>query len=150
LPRAPRLAAAVVAGLALALLAACSESSNGPTATVEPGTLLRVLRDGETLRVWTLEELLALPQQEVEIDGDVQNGPWLRDVLAASNVGEWTRATVVGAGEGRAFGIEVEIESGPADGYILDITRRGTAKLAGLDLARERWVRDMTEIRIDR
>ena len=35
------------------------------------------------------------------------------------------------------------------EGYVLDITRRGTAKLAGQDLPRERWVRDVTEIRID-
>jgi hypothetical protein len=86
---------------------------------------------------------------EVEIDGDRQTGPLLTDVLEASSAGEWARATVFGTGEGRAFDIELAIESGPAAGYVLDITRRGTAKLTGPDLPRERWVRDVTEIRID-
>jgi hypothetical protein len=142
----------IALGLALALVTlatACggdaSSAADASTATVDaPATLLTVTRGGETLHA-----LLALPQQEVTMDGSLQTGPWLRDVLAASDVGDWAHATVRGAGESRAFDVELAIESGPADTYILDITKRGTTKLAGLDLPRERWVRDVTEIRID-
>jgi hypothetical protein len=154
LPRSHRFVLAIPAAVALLLLAAACSSeavSNSGPATTEAGAaiVLSVTRGGDTIETWTLAALLALPQQEVEMDGDLQTGPWLRDVLQASSVGDRAHATVVGAGESRAFDVELAIESGPADGYILDITRRGTAKLAGPDLPRERWVRDVTEIRID-
>ncbi|MEZ4502521.1 MAG: hypothetical protein R3C39_07840 [Dehalococcoidia bacterium] len=145
-----RFTLALFVALATALVISCTDDGDSSAApTLGPGVVLNVTRGDELLKAWTLDEILALPQQEIEADGDTQTGPWLRDLLAASAVGTWQHATVHGSGEGRAFDIELEIESGPAEGYVLDITRRGTAKLAGQDLPRERWVRDVTEIRID-
>jgi hypothetical protein len=83
------------------------------------------------------------------IDGDVQNGPTLRDVLAASAVGEWSTVVVVGLGPARAFEVaESFARADVNDTWILDVTNRGTLKLAAEGLSRERWVRDIREVRV--
>ena len=114
------------------------------------GSVILTVYVGDQSAAWTLAELeAAVIFVEEDIDGDVQNGPRLLDVLEASGVGPWETAEVLGRGEGRSFEVSIRIASADVtDGWILDVTNRGTLKLAAEDLARERWVRDVGEIRI--
>jgi hypothetical protein len=114
------------------------------------GVILNVFVAGETVASWTLADLEeAVVFTTLTIDGDEQSGPLLIDVLAASGVDGWEQAEVLGKGEGRSFDVGVEIEANAVDdGWILDVTNRGTLKLAAEALPREQWVRDVGEIRI--
>ncbi len=133
---------------AMAIVVGCSDDS-----TLEPpaaDVVLRVVVDGEVTADWTLADLEdQLAFTEVTIDGDVQSGPLLQDVLAASGVEGWETAQVVGLGEGRAFAVGLDITAADVnDGWIFDVTRQGTLKLATPDRPRQEWVRDAGEIRI--
>jgi hypothetical protein len=51
-------------------------------------------------------------------------------------------------GEGRVYEVGLDISSSEVDdGWILDVTNKGTLKLAAVDLPRQNWVRDVGEIR---
>jgi len=143
-----RRAAALLAVGAL-LMAACADegtSTDGEGA----GVVLTVFVADEVAAEWTLEGL----RSEVEfvtltIDGDEQSGPRVLDVLAASGVTDWEIAEVLGKGESRSFDIGIEVRADDVgEGWVFDVTNRGTLKLAAADLPREQWVRDAGEIRI--
>ncbi len=139
---------------ALALIGACG---GGGSADESPAldppaedVVLRVIVGDALAADWTLTALEeSVSFAELNIDGDTQTGPRLLDVLAASGVEDWQTAEVIGMGEGRTFEVGLDITAAEADeNWILDVTNRGTLKLAAETLARERWVRDVGEIRI--
>lgn len=132
----------------VALAGACSEE-----AAVDPpasDVVLRVMEGEEVAADWTLAALEeAVPFIDAAIEGDSQKGPRLLDVLAASGIEKWQTAEVIGMGEGRTFEVGLEISSAEVDdGWVLDVTNRGTLKLAADNLPRQQWVRDVGEIRI--
>lgn len=140
--------------MALALIGGCGGGASADDApTLEPpadDVVLRVIVGDELAADWTLADLEAsVSFAEVDIDGDTQSGPRLLDVLAASGAEDWKTAQVIGMGEGRVFEVGLDIaRAGADDEWVLDVTNRGTLKLAAPALAREQWVRDVGEIRI--
>ncbi len=137
-----------------ALIGACGggEAADGGPILEPPkdDVVLRVVAGDGLAADWTLaaiEESFSFAR--VDIDGDTQNGPRLLDVLAASGVEDWETAQVIGMGEGRAFEVGLDIAAADVDeDWILDVTNRGTLKLAAQALNRNHWVRDVGEIRI--
>ena len=138
----------VLVGLVV-LVAGCSD---GDAEVLEPpaeDVVLRVVT-GETIaRDWTLDELEAeVAFTEVVIEGDLQAGPLFLDAIDASGVAEWETAEVLGMSEGRVLEVALDVAAADVDEtWILDVSNRGTLKLAAPDLPRERWVRDVGEIR---
>jgi hypothetical protein len=111
--------------------------------------VLRIVAGGEVARDWTLVELQAeVPFAEIEVEGDTQTGPTLLSAIAASGVGDWDSAEVLGMSEGRVLEVSLDIRAADVDdSWILDVSNRGTLKLAAAGLERQRWVRDVGEIR---
>jgi hypothetical protein len=111
--------------------------------------VLRVVA-GETIaRDWTMDALEAeVAFSELVIEGDPQSGPRFLNVIDASGVAEWETAEVLGMSEGRVLEVALDVAAADVDeSWILDVSNRGTLKLAAPDLPRERWVRDVGEIR---
>lgn len=117
----------------------CAES-----ATDGMGQLV-VQQAERVLTRFTLPQLEGLPQVEIATPqshgAQVQKGPTVRSVLDAAG------ATVV-------YGVRVEGRD-PAqtltaveltDQVILNLTKRSTLKLAGTQLGKDRWVRDVTAL----
>ena len=138
--------------VAVALVAACSGSADGAPTLDSPAddVVLRGIVGDEVATDWTLADLAASVSFAAgDIDGATQSGPRLLDVLAASGVEDWQTAEVIGMGEGRTFEVGLDIAAADTDeNWILDVTNRGTLKLAAEALARNQWVRDVGEIRI--
>ena len=135
--------------LAMAVVA-CSDGATEDTEPPVAGVVLRVVVNGEVSADWTLADLEdQVVFNDLVIEGDTQSGPLLVDVLEASGVVEWTSGEVLGMGEGRVFAVSLDISSPEVDdGWILDVTKQGTLKLAAEALSRDMWVRDVGEIHI--
>jgi len=133
----------------LMLFGSCSAGITEDTEPPAEGVVLRIVVDGEVTADWTLADLEdRVMFTELTIDGDTQSGPLLVDVLRASGVVDWESGEVLGSGEGRVFEVTLDVSSSEVDdGWILDVTKQGTLKLASADLARQEWVRDVGEIR---
>lgn len=138
-------------GLALVLVLVPVACSGGSAADLEPpadDVVLRVTVGGQVAADWTLPDLESeVPFVEETIDGDVQTGPLLLDVIEATGVGDWESAEVLGMSEGRVVAVSLEISAATVnESWILDLSKRGTFKLASPALPREKWVRDVGEI----
>jgi hypothetical protein len=144
----------VVIGLLLAaVLVACGPSGagtgsgsgtgSGGGGASSSGSV--VVRDGaRELARFDLAALQALPQVDVKTPqsaGDqVQTGPTVRSVLDKAGVAAVTQLRVEGRDPAQT------LSGADLDGPILDVTNRGTVKLAGADLTTDRWVRDVTAL----
>jgi hypothetical protein len=139
------LGATIMALVVVGCSAGSSDSGEAPAKDVA----LRVVVGDEVVRDWTLDELEAETDfADVTIEGDTQSGPLLVDVLAASGVNDWETGEVLGMSEGRVVDVTLDVESTSVDEtWVFDVTNRGTLKLAAVDLPRNRWVRDVGEIR---
>lgn len=117
-------------------LVACAGSAlNGGTLVVQQG--------GHEVRRLVLPQLQDLPQVEVPTPqshgAHVQKGPTVRAILAAAGATEVDRVRVEGRDPAQTL-TAAEL----TDQVILNVTKRNTLKLSGTQLARERWVRDVT------
>ena len=141
---------AVAAVLMVMLAGGCSEAVTGPDEAPAEDVVLRVVVGDAVVADWTLDELGdSVAFVEMTIDGDLQSGPLLLDVLEASGVDAWSAAQVVGFGEGRVFEVGLDIDAADVDGgWILDVNNRGRLKLAAAALPRSQWVRDVGEINV--
>jgi hypothetical protein len=145
----------VVIGLLLAaVLVACGPSGAGTGSGIGTGSGgggasssgSVVVRDGaRELARFDLAALQALPQVDVKTPqsaGDqVQTGPTVRSVLDKAGVAAVTQLRVEGRDPAQTLS-GADLDGGP----ILDVTNRGTVKLAGADLTTDRWVRDVTAL----
>ncbi|MFC5993453.1 hypothetical protein ACFQE5_04390 [Pseudonocardia hispaniensis] len=138
------------------VLVACAGSplepgaSGAPGAGTEGGAATPVAEglvvrrgDHELLRL-DVDGLRALPQVEAATAGTgkgSQRGPTVRAVLDRAGVGAVTTVTVEGRDPTQTL-----TAADLTDRLVLDLTARGTVKLAGPDLPRERWVRDVTAL----
>ncbi len=145
----------VVASVVIALLflPACSDDGDGPSngsGGNGGGSVLRIVVADEVAASWTLAELeQAVPFTEIDVDGDTQSGPLLLDVFAEAGISDWKTAEVLGKGEGRSFDVSVKLAVSDVDEeWVLDVSNRGTLKLAAANLPRQEWVRDVAEIRL--
>lgn len=136
--------------VAMIVIAGCADDVTDATEPPADDVVLRVVLAGEVAADWTLADLESrVDSVSITIDGDDQTGPRLIDVLDASGVDGWETAEVFGMGEGRFVEVALDITSAQVnDGWILDVTKQGTLKLATADLPREQWVRDVGEINL--
>jgi len=143
-----RCVALVLVGLVV-LVAGCSDGDAEAREAPAEDVVLRVVSGESIARDWTLDELEAeVGFTEVVIEGDPQSGPLFLDAIEASGVAEWETAEVLGMSEGRVLEVALDVAAADVDEtWILDVSNRGTLKLAAPDLPRERWVRDVGEIR---
>jgi hypothetical protein len=146
----------VVIGVVALLASACSGDNDAESETVDlpppaEDVVLRVIVGQEVANDWTLEELdYSLPFATLTLDGDEQEGPLLLKVLEASGVVDWESMEVLGLGEGRTSEVTLFVNAPEVnETWILDVSNHGTLKLAAENLPREKWVRDVAELRIN-
>ncbi len=106
----------------------------------------------DTLKVsLNLNDLLSLEQVVLttpEQDTD-QKGPTLISVLELAGIGEFSEVKVSGMTQGRVATAELTLTRAQVDDtVVLDITNRGTTKLAGLNIPSSDWIRDVVELRV--
>ncbi|CAJ1493257.1 hypothetical protein MU0083_000226 [[Mycobacterium] kokjensenii] len=135
-------ALAVTAGLG-----GCA-TPTGTEAAASGGYRLVVQRDGRVLDELDLARLRDLPQTEIATPqshgNPVQRGPAVRAVLEAAGAADVHRVRFEGRDPAQTL-TAAEL----TDRVVLSFTKRDTVKLAGADLGRDRWVRDVRTVVVD-
>jgi hypothetical protein len=101
-----------------------------------------VKADGTKFDV-TLDALKALPLAELTVDGKVQEGPKLSDILALAGVTEFTEVTLTGSASPVTLTF-AQVD----DNTILDFNNHGTLKLATTYFPMPNWTKDISEIAV--
>jgi hypothetical protein len=101
------------------------------TATIPPlpdGAVLQVITPEGKAVAFTLDDLAALPLHRTTLEGKIQEGPLLLDVLHAAGVTAFTKVVLTGS-RGPVFVNTVTADQ-VDDQFLLDFTNHGTVKVA--------------------
>lgn len=114
-------------------------------ASVDAGDHLVVRENGRVLADLTLPRVQSLPQLEIVTPqsrgAQLQKGPTVRSVLDAAGAANVASVRVEGRDPAQTLTAAELTEQ-----VILNVTKRNTLKLAGANLGRDRWVRDVTAL----
>jgi hypothetical protein len=121
---------------------AAPAAQSGPTAAAQPaGTLFQVIKpDGSAVPI-TLDDLKKMPLGQVNLDGKVQEGPKVLDVLAKAGVTDFKEVTF----EGSSSPVTLKREQ-VNDQTIFDYANRGTVKLATSAVPFAQLTKDVSRI----
>lgn len=107
---------------------------------------LTVTRGGQQLARFDLAALQALPQSRITTpgtgSGGEQDGPSVAAVLEKAGAAPFSSVAVTGDGGTRTF------TAAELAGAVLDVTNRGTTKFASAGVGQDRWVRNVTDLRV--
>jgi hypothetical protein len=108
---------------------------------------VRLVRDDAVLAVFSLEDLRAMESRRVRMQGQLQEGPSLLEVLRAAGVQRFDTVVVTGMGLRDAGVLELRWNEVDED-VLLDFAIRGTVKLCGPEIGWADRVRDVEEIEV--
>jgi hypothetical protein len=137
----------LAASIGIMLLSACGSAANETDAATAPieasaeNVLFIINRaDGSTYDV-TLDAVKALPLAQVQAEGKVEEGPYLKDVLALAGVTEFNEVSLSGSSNPVTLTFEQVNEN-----TILDFNNHGTMKLSSTYIPKPEWTKDVAEI----
>lgn len=120
------------------LLIACGATATGTKGTAVEFQIVRP--DGTKFSV-TLDALKKLPLANLTVDGKVQEGPKLMDVLNLAGVTDFTEVSLTGSAS------PVTLTYAQVDNNtILDFNNHGTLKLATTYVPMPNWTKDISTI----
>lgn len=122
-------------------LSACSNQAASTAETTSPALFEIVLQDGTVFPV-TAEVIASLPAASEMIEGKSQDGPRVSDLLKAAGVKDYTQLIFNGTGTYTVTADQVN------EHFILDLSNRGTYKMASPDIPKVDWVKDITRIEV--
>ncbi len=138
-----------VLGLFLAACSSTQPNADGPKTpqalqpTAVSTALFQIVKADGTRFDVTLDALKTLPLAQVTAEGKVEEGPYLRDVLALAGVTEFTEVTLTGSSNPVTLTFEQVDEN-----TILDFNNHGTMKLSSMYIPKAEWTKDVAEITV--
>lgn len=137
--------------LLIVLLSACAPAASqavvetfASTAEVSSASVLfQIIKpDGTTFDV-TLDAVKSLPLVALTAEGKVEEGPYLKDILALAGITEFTEVTLTGSSNPVTLTFEQVDEN-----TILDFNNHGTMKLSSTYVPKAEWTKDVAEITV--
>jgi hypothetical protein len=138
------------------LIAACSSSAiSTPAAANTPktpqalqptpgkGVLFQVVKPDGSSVGFTWDDLKKLPLANITVEGKVEEGPKLIDVLTAAGVTDFSEVSLSGSASPVTL-TKAQVD----DNTILDFNNHGTVKFASTYIPKPQWTKDVSEIKI--
>jgi len=129
-----------------AIPAATSGNPKTPQAlqpTAVSTALFQVVKPDGTKIGLTMDDLKKLPPAQLTVDGKLQEGPKLLDVLQAAGVTDFKEITLTGSASPVTL-TRAQVD----DNTILDFNNHGTLKLATTYVPMPDWTKDISEITV--
>ena len=120
--------------MSLFLLTSCQSAKNPYQ--------ISITQNQQVIKTYSLEMIQKMPVKSFAKDGKIESGPSVAVLLEDLGIKDFSKLTFKN-GSGETFQV-INPEN-----FILDITNRGTCKLASEKLSKEQWLKDITEIEIE-
>lgn len=118
------------------------ERTPWPTRAATDALFQIVKPDGTKFPV-TLEAVKALPLAQITANDKVEEGPYLKDVLALAGITEFTEVTLTGSSNPATLTF-AQVDQNT----ILDFNNHGTMKLVTSYIRKANWTKDVAEITV--
>ena len=119
---------------------AVTEAQAQPAAS---NSLFQIVKADGTRFDVTLDAVKALPLATLQAEGKVEEGPYLKDVLALAGVTEFTEVSLTGSSSPVTLTFEQVDEN-----TILDFNNHGTMKLSSTYIPKTDWTKDVAQITV--
>jgi hypothetical protein len=138
--------------LLILLLFACSPAATqAPAEAVQAQltevssspALFQIIKPDATKFAVTLDAVKALPLAQLTVEGKVEEGPYLGDVLALAGITKFTEVTLTGSSSPATLTFE-QVDKNT----ILDFNNHGTMKLSTTYIPKANWTKDVAEITV--
>jgi len=107
------------------------------------GALFQVIKaDGSSVTM-SWDDLKKLPLMTISVEGKVEEGPKLSDVLKAAGVTEFSEVSLSGSSNPVTL-TRAQVD----DNTILDFNNHGTVKLSSTYIPKPEWTKDVSEIKV--
>jgi hypothetical protein len=114
-----------------------------PTEVSSAPVLFQIIKpDGTTFGV-SLEAVKTLPLAALTVDGKVEEGPYLSDVLALAGITSFTEVSLTGSSSPATLTFE-QVDKNT----LLDFNNHGTMKLSTTYIPKANWTKDVAEIMV--
>lgn len=130
-------------------VSACAPASNMPKTpqalqpTAVSTALFQIVKPDGSKVGMTVNDLKKLPLAQLTIEGKVEEGPKLIDILNAAGMTDFTEVTLTGSSS------PVTLTRAQVDtNTILDFNNHGTMKLATTYIPKPNWTKDISEITV--
>lgn len=131
----------------IVLISACASkatATNQPAVpTTTAGVAFQIVKADGTKFDVTLEALKKLPLANITVDGKVQEGPKLMDVLTLASITDFSQVTLTGSASPVTL-TRQQVD----DNTILDFNNHGTLKLATTYVPMPDWTKDISLITV--
>jgi hypothetical protein len=104
--------------------------------------LFKVTKPDKKIKSYSLDDLKKFKLGRITVQGKIEEGPLLMDVLKNAGVKKYSKVTLKGR-DGSITRTSKQITKN----VILDFTNRGTVKFCSTDVPKEKWIHDITEIK---
>ena len=135
------------------LLSACAPAStlaaNQPKTpqalqpTAISTALFQIVKPDGTKVGVTMDDMKKLPLTQLTVEGKVEEGPKLLDILNAAGITDFTEVTLTGSASPATL-TKAQVD----DNTLLDFTNHGTVKLATTYIPKANWTKDISEITV--
>jgi hypothetical protein len=143
------ISALFVLSLLLTPIIGCAAGNENTSDNTSTGYTIKVFLNDTQIASLSLDDLLNLPQVNINAADRDQEGPTLLSALALAGVQNFSQVTATGMTQGRIAVAEITLTRNEIDDeVILDITNRGTAKLCGPDIDFNNWIRDVDKLAV--
>lgn len=111
--------------------------------TPSKGAIFQVVKaDGSSVG-FTWDDLKKLPLANLTVEGKIEEGPKLMDVLQAAGVTDFSEVSLNGSASPVTL-TKAQVD----DNTILDFNNHGTVKLASTYVPKADWTKDVSEIKV--
>ena len=107
------------------------------------GVLFQVIKPDGSSVGFTWDDLNKLPLTEITVEGKVQEGPKLFDVLKAAGVTDFSEVSLSGSASPVTL-TKAQVN----DNTILDFNNHGTVKFASTYIPKPQWTKDVAKIEV--
>ena len=111
--------------------------------TPAAGILIQVLKADGTSVGLTYNELKKMPLANITVEGMVEEGPRLSDVLKAAGVTDFSEVSLSGSASPVTI-TKAQVD----DNTILDFNNHGTVKFASTYIPKPQWTKDVNQIKV--
>lgn len=139
----------ISAFLILGLSACGSSSGNGAGGLKNekiPNYSVKIIYDGKEIKNYSMDDIKKMPSTSLQMDGSTEQGPSIESILSTNNITDYSRVTVIGMYTDSITMTKEQVKQGS----ILDITNHNTVKLASKAIKKDKWVKDIATIKVEK
>lgn len=107
---------------------------------------VKIVYDGKEIKTYSMNAIKKMPSTKFELDGSTEMGPSIAYILSENGIKDYSNITFVGMLKDSLTMTKDQIDKG----CLLDITNHDTVKLGAKAINRNKWVKDIATVKVEK